>query len=211
MTIKAKPTEDAGSKRAGSGRSFITAILLLLAFACTKEAIYTPPNTPVGTADATVPIAPAEASVYAPESSLPIVAPEAALSLPDSSIPAVEASTIPDATQQHPESGAVESDCLSCHGPFTNLQTASSAYLTPQGIAVNPHTTLDTQNITSITDNPHRPGANEIECDICHQPFPMPPPSADAVPEADITYCYECHHEQVFSPSCDECHAANGI
>jgi hypothetical protein len=178
-------------------------VVLLSATACTKE--------PVSAADSTVPINSAEASIFAPDSSSALIAPEASLSTPDTSIPSVDASTTPDAATQQPESGAIGTDCLSCHGPFNVVQEASSAYITPQGIAVNPHTTLDTQNITSIMDNPHRPEAAPIECDICHPASPMPPPSVDAVPKANITQCYSCHHEQVFTPSCVECHEANGL
>jgi hypothetical protein len=120
----------------------------------------------------------------------------------------------PDATPQPTEGGLTATDCLSpsCHGSFEKVEQASSNYVTPSGIAVDPHRTVDTQSMATAWDNPHLTGKDIIQCSTCHKNLPpMPPASADAVPNANIDYCYGCHHTKTFE-SCksSSCHP-NGV
>jgi hypothetical protein len=118
-----------------------------------------------------------------------------------------------DATTQQTDAGTDASDCLSCHGPYSKVEQGSSGYVTPTGETVNPHTTVDSQNRATAWDSPHLSGTDNVECSTCHQSSPMPPASIDAVPKANINYCYQsgCHHTQTFQ-SCKSasCHQVGG-
>jgi hypothetical protein len=155
------------------------AAAMLTAGACAGEADTPLADTP-------------DSSLSTPDSRVPPVAPEA--SLPEA-----------DATGQQTGTGTAGEECLACHGPFSDIQQAMQDYITSEGTAVNPHTTVNTRS----EGNPHLSGEGVIECSTCHPPSPMPPTSANAVPRANIEYCYSCHHKRVFSP-CASCHDAGG-
>jgi hypothetical protein len=157
---------------------FLTAAMLT-AGACAGEADTPAANMP-------------DSSLSNPDSHVPLVTPEASLR---------EA----DAEGQQTGNGAAAEECLACHGPFSDIQQATRDYVTPEGTAVNPHTTGETRS----EGNPHLSGEGAIECSTCHPPSQMPPTSADAVPTPNIEYCYSCHHQRVFTP-CASCHGANG-
>ena len=48
--------------------------------------------------------------------------------------------------------------CLGCHGPFEKIQEATTDYITPAEVEVNPHTTIDKTNPAS----PHATGKGLI-------------------------------------------------
>ena len=118
-------------------------MVLLSLTACETDAVGSQPGAPVApvpAADATAPLNYTEASIFAQDSSPATYPLEASVSTPEASLPPVDASTTPDtmvqqpppdatiqqpppdATIQQPESGANETDCLSCHGPYSAVQ-----------------------------------------------------------------------------------------
>ena len=90
--------------------------------------------------------------------------------------------------------------CLSCHGPFEKVAAASAGYKFYDGSTVNPHTTVEL-----LASKPHASGLGVVACARCHQPHPQPLASVKDVPVADLTYCFGCHHQGVFTP-CGKCH-----
>jgi hypothetical protein len=78
---------------------------------------------------------------------------------------------------------------------------ASANYKTEDGIAVNPHTFIDTSD-----PKPHSTGKGIPDCTNCHKPHPLPPPPAAQIPKGDVEYCFSaCHHQRNFTP-CSQCH-----
>ena len=90
--------------------------------------------------------------------------------------------------------------CLSCHGPFEKVAQASADYKFFDGSVVNPHTTVEL-----TASKPHVSGKGVVDCVRCHQPHPQPLASVSDVVPADLTYCFGCHHQGVFTP-CSQCH-----
>lgn len=74
--------------------------------------------------------------------------------------------------------------CLKCHGSYESLiekTKDSKAFVTTQGIAINPHDTH----------------VGHVECYNCHKMHKDKPP---------IEYCYGCHHPRQLN-NCKDCHS----
>jgi len=110
------------------------------------------------------------------------------------------AATAPPPPQTAPSSPAVSKEvCLDCHGPFDKLAFATAGYQASSGEKGTPHRYV-----------PHssREGKAIPGCANCHEPHPVPPPSAGlkALPKGDVQWCYTaCHHKNNFV-SCKDCH-----
>ncbi len=101
----------------------------------------------------------------------------------------------------------VSSDsCLRCHGPYEKVVQASANYAIQDGSGskVNPHTVIDISS-----SKRHNTGKGVPECSNCHKPHPLPLASSKDVPEANVEFCYSCHHQRNFIP-CSQCHAEGG-
>jgi hypothetical protein len=75
-----------------------------------------------------------------------------------------------------------QSFCLKCHGSYpvlVALTANSTAFLDPDGKAINPHDTH----------------VGQVECYKCHLIHDVSP---------GIKYCYSCHHTKTLE--CGECH-----
>lgn len=83
--------------------------------------------------------------------------------------------------------------CLGCHGPFDKLINAQIEFTTSGDETLNPHRFV-----------PHD-SKNVPQCTKCHVPHPIPLKSTDTVPEANVEWCFSCHHQWTFTP-CKECH-----
>jgi hypothetical protein len=102
------------------------------------------------------------------------------------------------AAAETPAAGAAV--CLACH-QWPAVMQASANYKTEDGIAVNPHTFIDTSD-----PKPHSTGKGIPDCTNCHKPHPLPPPPAAQIPKGDVEYCFSaCHHQRNFTP-CSQCH-----
>ncbi|MBI4787682.1 MAG: hypothetical protein HY782_11615 [Chloroflexi bacterium] len=91
--------------------------------------------------------------------------------------------------------GVAKDICLSCHGPFDKLVSASINYLWPNEKKATPHRYV-----------PHI--SRDIpECSNCHPPHPLPPSASDitaAVKAANPQWCFTCHHTGALE--CGTCH-----
>lgn len=85
--------------------------------------------------------------------------------------------------------------CLQCHGPVENLIKLEPKYETDSG-KINPHKFV-----------PHDSAdlAKFPECTTCHTPHGMPPAKGFKDKDANVEYCFSCHHNYTFQ-SCKECH-----
>ena len=90
--------------------------------------------------------------------------------------------------------------CLSCHGPYEQVQARTADYLY-RGYKVQPHGYLDLAR-----RNPHET-TNITECLTCHVQHPEPWPTGDER-KANLSYCVNCHHDGDLI-HCSECHGSN--
>jgi predicted CXXCH cytochrome family protein len=107
--------------------------------------------------------------------------------------------TAPAIAELQERAGAGSDACLSCHGPFEALRDKTSGYVSPGGMAVNPHITFD----RTTPNDPHASGEGVIECTECHRPHPLP--VTEPVPAATIDLCLSCHHTATIR-ACSDCH-----
>ncbi|QQO09998.1 cytochrome c3 family protein [Breznakiella homolactica] len=89
--------------------------------------------------------------------------------------------------------------CLQCHGPFEELMERTKDYVNEWDVTVNPHTYVD---ITK--GNPHDT-TMIATCTECHEQHPIPPTANMNIKQANLQYCYTCHHDEEFI-SCNTCH-----
>lgn len=85
--------------------------------------------------------------------------------------------------------------CLTCHGPFDKLISATANYMMSSGDV-------------KIKSTPHRYVPHDSkdipECSKCHKPHVVPLISKEGLPEPTADYCYTCHHAGVLE--CHTCH-----
>jgi predicted CXXCH cytochrome family protein len=170
-------------------------VFILSAAGCTSVPTLTPTPIPPTRIPTTVPtVLPTSTQ---PPTSIPTVSPTATR-LPTSAPTVVSMGTSSAAS---PTSAIVSNEvCLACHGPIEKVVQGTANYTYADGSKINPHTTVD-----PTASKPHESGKGIVACTKCHQPHPQPLASLKDVVKADVTYCFGCHHQGVFTP-CIKCH-----
>jgi predicted CXXCH cytochrome family protein len=108
----------------------------------------------------------------------------------------VLAATVAYSAPPTPSNEGSKDKCLACHGPFDKRAAAPKTYAMPSGPKINPHMYVPHQ----------RQDAKSIpECLNCHKVHPVPLKSKEGLPQADVAWCFSCHHTQEFS-ACKTCH-----
>lgn len=86
--------------------------------------------------------------------------------------------------------------CLACHGgSLEALADKTKDYKDEWGDPVNPHVYIDRD-----AADPHHGKKVLPDCTKCHEAHPIPPQPGMKVKEADVSYCFGCHHMETFEP-----------